>query len=73
MLKDGEKEITDSKMKAELLSKQYETVFTEKDTNNPMPDATQHSVERLEDLNISVLGVQNLLTSLNAKKANGPD
>ena len=73
MLKDGKKEITDSKMKAELLSKLYETVFTEEDTSNPMPDATQHPVERLEDLNISVVGVQNLLTSLNTKKANGLD
>ena len=38
-----------------------------------MLDATQHPVERIEDLHISVVGVQNLLNSLNPKKANGPD
>ena len=59
-------------MKAELLSKQYETVFTE-DTSKRLPNATQHPVEGIEDLHISVVGVQNLLTSLNPKKANGPD
>ena len=73
ILKDGEAEITDSKMKAELLSKQYETVFTEEDTSKRLPDATQYPVERIEDLNVSVVGVQNLLNSLNPKKANGPD
>ena len=73
ILKDGEAEITDSKMKAELLSKQYETVFTEDDTSKRLPDATQHPVERIEDLHVSVVGVQNLLNSLNPKKANGPD
>ena len=75
ILKDGEDEITDSKMKAELLSKQYETVFTEEDSSKRLPDTctTQHPVERIEDLHISVVGVQNLLTNLNPKKANGPD
>ena len=73
ILKDGEDEITDSKMKAELLSKQYETVFTEEDTSKRLPYATQHPVERIEDLHISVVGVQNLLTSLNHRKTNGPD
>ena len=72
ILKDGEDEITDSKMKAELLSKQYETVFTE-DSSKRLPDATQHPVKRTEDLHISVIGVPNLLTNLNPKKANGPD
>ena len=38
-----------------------------------MQDETQHPVERLEDLNISIVGDQNLLKSLNSKKANGPD
>ena len=71
ILKDGEDKITDSKMKAELLSKQYETVFTEEDTSKRLPDTTQHPVKRIEDLHISVVGVQNLLTSLNSKKANG--
>ena len=73
VLKDGKDEIIDSKMKAELLSKQYETVFTEEDTSKRLPDATQHLVERIEDLHISVVAVQNLLNSLNPKKANGPD
>ena len=72
VLKDGVEEISDSKRKAEILSKQYETVFTEEDTSRPLPDA-QYQSEIIDDLRISIVGVRNLLDNLNCKKTNGPD
>ena len=72
LLKVGQRDITDSVKKAEVLSNQYESVFTDE---NPtaMPMMTRPCIEGIDNLVITTNGVRNLLMNLNPKKANGPD
>ena len=58
--------------KAEALADQYESVFTEEDTEK-MPDKGISPFKDMENITIRHSGVIKLLKSLNPKKAIGPD
>ena len=72
LLKVGQGDITDSVKKAEVLSNQYESVFTDENLT-AMPVMTRPRIEGIDNLVITTNGVRNLLMNLNPKKANGPD
>ena len=58
--------------KAEVLTDQYKSVFTEEDTDK-MPDKCILSFKDMGNITIRPPGVIKLLKSLNSKKAIGPD
>ena len=72
LLKVGQRVITDSVKKAEVLSNQYESVFNNENLT-AMPVMTRPRIEGIDNLVITTNGVRNLLMNLNSKKANGPD
>ena len=71
-LKDQGKLHTDNKVKAELLNKQFKSVFTQEDTTS-VPKLMGPSFPPILELHIECKGVEKLLTKLNPSKASGPD
>ena len=68
-LREGDRLITDSTEKAEVLNRQFNSVFTP-----PTIDATQSQpISDMPDFTISTEGVHRQLRSLNPYKATGPD
>ena len=65
-------EIQDAKGKAEALSNQYCSVFTDEDITD-IPSMSGIAYPTISDINIDVEGVDNLLKNINVKKASGPD
>ena len=62
----------DAKDKAEILNRQYQSVFTNEDTSDiPTPDGEPYS--SMPEITVSIEGVQKLLQKLNPQKACGPD
>ena len=72
LLKVGQRDITDSLKKAEVLSNQYESVFTDENLT-AMPVMSRPWIREIDDLVITTNRVRNLLMNLNPKKGNGPD
>ena len=70
-MKDGET-ATVPVGKAELLNKQFSSVFTSEDTDS-VPKITQKKYTNIGRIDVTVDGVMKLLTNLNASKAAGPD
>ena len=73
-LKDRGQLTSDSLQKADILLRQFQSVFTKEDPTEPLPDI--HSVpikHPLTDITIDVNGVAKLLRNLNTAKACGPD
>ncbi len=64
--------MTSAEDRAEALSYQYESVFTEEDTIN-ISDKGHSPYPAMEQIVITVPGVVKLLQSINPKKAIGPD
>ena len=62
----------DGKTKAELLNKQFKSVFT-KDHSEPLPPLKETSYPSINSLKIHHDGVLNLLNKINPNKASGPD
>ncbi len=63
---------SDSPTKADLLNKQFESVFThDEDPNSPTMTGPQYPT--INDLYITTEGVHKLLARVNTKKASGPD
>ena len=65
--------VTDSKKKAEILLKQFKSVFTP--DSNPSPNQTDH-IQQCPDIDqivVSQDGVQKLLQDIKTEKATGPD
>ena len=62
--------ITDTSGKTEVLSKQYESVFTKENDNIPQTNST---APIMPNINITENGITKLLHKLNPQKANGPD
>ena len=61
-----------SKEQAELLNKQFQSVFTKEDTHTfPQMDGPQY--QKIYELKISTEGVEKLLKNLKVNKASGPD
>ena len=72
VLKVDGKEITAGREKAEALSKQYDSIFTNEDLTN-IPCLLTPPAPRIKEITSDVNGVQKLLKNLDPKKANGPD
>ena len=71
-LKDNGTLISDAKGKAEVLNRQYTSVFTDEDTSN-IPDLGPSPHPPMSDINVTTEGVEKLLKKLNPSKASGPD
>ena len=63
--------VSDSKSKAEILSNQYQKVFT-KELNFLINLPSSH-IPIMEEIVMTIAGVQKLLSNLNTRKAIGPD
>ena len=61
-----------SKMKAEALNAQYQSVFTKEDTST-IPDKEESTCPSMPDITFTKEGIEKLLSNLNAAKASGPD
>ena len=71
-LADQNRIYTTDKEKADILNKQFCSVFTPSDgETTSQPNTTDHPI--MPDIVINVNGVEKLLTNLNVKKAAGPD
>ena len=66
------KEVSDSRGKAEILNEQYDSVFTNEDIEN-MPTMPNRGIPSLPDIDLNVNGITKLLHELNPNEANGPD
>ena len=64
--------VTDSTEKAEILSKQFESVFTTEDTSS-IPDTGTSPYPSIPDIDITLSGVRNLLLKSNVNKSPSPD
>ena len=71
-LKDGGKLHTDSMEKAEILSNQFKSVFTQEDTT-VIPHLHGPDYPTISNLEVTPIGVTKLLNGINPKKAQGPD
>ena len=72
VLKVDGKEITRGREKAEALSKQYDSIFTNEDLTD-IPFLLTPPAPCIKELTLDVNGVQTLLKNLYPKNANGPD
>ncbi len=72
MLKSNGQLISDNTSKADILNKQFESVFTHEDTTH-MPCIDKQHYPQMPDINITVDGVEKLLSDLDPGKATGPD
>ena len=63
----------DSRSKAEILLKQFSSVFTREDTSKPIPNIKDSSFPSIENISIQEAGVLKLLQGINVNKAAGPD
>ena len=64
--------ISENSHKAEALNYQFKSVFTEEDINATMPNLGE-GFPSMPNIDISVNGIEKLLTDLNPNKATGPD
>ena len=71
-LRSSGKMISDSKGKAEILVKQFQSVFT-KETSGPLPSVKKTTKNIINPIKIRTEGVQKLLSKVNPSKASGPD
>ena len=71
-LKDGGKLHTDSMEKAEILSNQFKSVFTQEETT-VIPHLHGPDYPTISILEVTSIGVTKLLNGINPKKAQGPD
>ena len=63
----------DSKSKAEILLKQFTSVFTKEDTSAPLPDIKDKSFPSINNILVDEKGVLKLIKGMNVNKAAGPD
>ena len=71
-LKDNGKTYSDPLDKANILNRQYESVFTQENTRN-IPSMTGKPFPSMPEISIENAGVCKLLRQLNPQKASGPD
>ena len=66
--------ISDSKEKANLLNKHFESVFTKENLSNvPVMNQSNNLLPGMPDTTFSVTGIQHQLSILDTNKASGPD
>ena len=70
-LKDGANLEADNRCKAEILNKQFKSVFTAEDPN--LPPESGNNIPTMPDIVIFPEGVEKLLGNLDPNKATGPD
>lgn len=63
----------DSKSKAEILNDQFKSVFTKQDHLEETPNLNEPRYPKIDDLYISIEGVEKLLHNIDPNKASGPD
>ena len=63
----------DSKAKAELLSHQFKSVFTMGDDTDHLPTMSHPKYPNIENITMSIEGVEKLLDNINIHKASGLD
>ena len=71
-LESNNKMYSDSQSKSEILNSQFKSVFT-KITADATPKLPGNNYPSINQLNITLHGVQKLLENINVKKAAGPD
>ena len=71
-LKEEGKIFTESKAKAEILNRQFKSVFTQ-EGDGPLPDPLCQRFPEIGDITINSEGIQKLLQSIKPNKASGPD
>ncbi|XP_072030615.1 uncharacterized protein [Amphiura filiformis] len=71
-LKEGNHLFSDPKTKANLLNRQFASVFT-KDDSSPLPDLGPSTHPPMNGIQITNQGIVKLLKNLNPYKASGPD
>ena len=63
----------DSKSKAELLNHQFKSVFTMDDDTDHLHTMSHFKYPNIENITISIEGVEKLLDNINIHKASEPD
>lgn len=63
----------DSETKANLLNKQFQSVFTKEDPKEKLPTLPQSNYPSISDIIINIEGIEKLLENINISKASGPD
>jgi hypothetical protein len=64
--------IDDTRQKAEILSKQYHSVFTLECENEELPSLTDN-YPSMPEITVTANGTEKLLNKLDPSKATGPD
>ena len=72
ILNDGGTTYTEAKQKAQILSKQFESVFTNEDVTN-VPQLDSSAYPKIGDVLFTTRGIQLQLERLDPAKASGPD
>ena len=72
-IKDKGQLYSDSQTKAELLNKQFKSVFKQEKTDEPLLKIPGKEYTKINRLDITTAGVQKLLANLNTNKMSGPD
>ena len=70
--KSGDTEIVNSEQKAEVLSDQFASVFTDENLLN-IPNMDPSTITDIPPVKFDVSGITSLLRNINVKKASGPD
>ena len=71
-LKENGKLHQEPEEKANILNRQYQSVFTDEDKSH-IPEPSGTTYQSMPDIDITVEGVCKLLRNLNPRKASGPD
>ena len=72
-LKDNGRLFNSSKDKADILNRQYQSVFTQEDPDSSIPDPDGNPFPAMKDISVTEEGVKKLLQKANPRKASGPD
>ena len=72
-LKDNGRLFNSSKDKADILNRQYQSVFTQEDPDSSIPDPDGNLFPAMKDISVTKEGVKKLLQKANPRKASGPD
>eukprot|EP00794_Sanderia_malayensis_P005534 gene5533-6219_t len=72
LINSNGKLVTDSKGKADVLNKQYQSVFTQEKVDK-LPDVGESSIPSISDITFTIPGIEKLLKGLDTNKSNGPD
>ena len=71
-LKENGPLVSDSKSKAEILRRQYKSVFSQ-ETEDNIPEPNQPELPTMTEITVTEEGVLTLLLNLKVNKASGPD